>query len=288
MYREAPKPPAVIGYDVVGTVAGVGEGVTALKEGQRVMALTRFGGYAEFAVTDARAATVIDAGMPAVAATALATQAATAVYCAEVAAPLFSGDRVLVHAAAGGVGTALVQLAVHKGCTVYGTASPGKHELLRGMGAVPIDYREEDFVKVIRKRESGGGVDVVFDSIGGRSVGRGYRLLNQGGRMVCLGVAGMPAGYGSIFRLLGFVAGFGIYSPIAFLQHARTIAGVNMLTIGDHRPEVLRTCLDRALEAYSGGVIRPVTGGEYSVQELAAAHRALQERKTTGKLIVRW
>ena len=287
-YREAPGPPAVIGYDVVGTVTAMGEGVTMLKEGQRVLALTRFGGYAEVAVTDARAALPIDAALPAVAAAALATQAATAYYCAEVAAPLFPGDVVLVHAAAGGVGTALVQLAVHKGCKVFGTASAGKHGLLQEMGAIPIDYRNEDFVKFIRQKEHGGGVDVVFDSIGGRSAGKGYRLLNKGGRMVCLGVAAMPAGRGSIFRLPGFAAGFGIYSPIALLQHSRAIAGVNMLVIGDHRPGVLRHCLEGALQAYTKGILRPVTGGDYGIRELAVAHRELEERRTTGKVIVRW
>jgi NADPH:quinone reductase-like Zn-dependent oxidoreductase len=287
-YREAPKPPAVIGYDVVGTVTAVGEGVTTPQQGQRVLALTRFGGYAEFVSTDARATLVIEDGMPAFAAAALATQASTAVYCTEVAAPLFAGDRVLVHAAAGGVGTALAQLAVHKGCTVYGTASPGKHDLLRNMQVVPIDYREEDFVKFIRKQESGKGVDVIFDSVGGRSVGRGFRLLNEGGRMVCLGAAALSSARGNLFRLLGFVAGFGLYSPIAFLQHSRTMAGVNMLIVGDHRPHVLRHCLEGALRAYGAGILRPVDGGEYRIGDLAVAHRMLEERKTSGKVIVRW
>ena len=120
-YRDAPPIPSVLGYEVVGRVAEIGQYTqTDLKIGQRVVALTRFGGYAEFAVTDARAAVAIPDGMDTAVASAIATQYGTAYYCAYEMAPLFPGNHVLVQAAAGGVGTALVQMAKNRGCIVYG------------------------------------------------------------------------------------------------------------------------------------------------------------------------
>ncbi|MEO8606113.1 MAG: zinc-binding dehydrogenase, partial [bacterium] len=190
-YPDAPPPPSVLGYEVVGRIDQLGAGVSAPAIGQRVAALTRFGGYATSAVTDARAVVEIPDELDVGIAAALPTQGGTAYYCAEEMVRLHPGDHVLVQAAAGGVGTLLVQLCKRRGCIVYGTAgSDDKLAYLRELGVDhPINYRREDFAVAVRRVRGDAGLDVVFDSLGGAAVRAGLALLASGGRIVCLGAA---------------------------------------------------------------------------------------------------
>src|SRR4030095_5618452 len=167
LYQDAPPMPSVIGYEVVGRVDALGPGVENLTPGQRVTALTRFGGYATHAVTDARAVAAIAEDMDVGVAAALPTQGCTAYYMAEEMVRLHAGDHVLVHAAAGGVGTLLVQLCKRRGCVVYGTVgSDDKLPLLRDLGVDhPINYRSSDFAADVRRLRGAEGLDVIFDSI---------------------------------------------------------------------------------------------------------------------------
>lgn len=288
LYDDAPPMPSVIGYEVVGRISELGADVTDLEVGQRVVALTRFGGYAEFAVTDQRAAVPISDDMDFGVACALATQYGTAYYSAYEMAPLFEGNHVLVQAAAGGVGTALVQMAKLKGCTVYGTAgSDKKLEYLREQGVdFPINYRKQDFYEVIKKERGEAGLDVVFDSIGGKSVKKGFKLLGAGGRLVSYGVATRSGK--SRFNDILMLIGFGLYSPIAFLQNSKGMVGVNMLRIADHRPETLKRCMTNVAQLVMDGQLSPTVGGKYSYKQLAEAHSHLENRKSIGKLAVHW
>ena len=288
-YEDAPALPAVLGYDVVGYVEAVGSDVTDFQVGQRVAGMTRFGGYAEYAVTDARGTAVISDKMPIGVALALTTQCITAYYAAYEMVRLHEGDHVLIQAAAGGVGTALVQIAKERGCTVYGTASTHKLDYLKEQGVDhPIDYRTTDFAKVIKKIRGDAGLDVVFDSVGGSSVKKGYKLLGSGGRLVAYGAAKLSdTGY-NIFKLLGVVLGFGIYSPISFLRPSKGMIGVNMLRIADDRPEVLSRCLKEVVKLAESGILRPTIGGEFSADKIGEAHELLGSRKSIGKIIVKW
>ena len=138
LYKEAPALPSVLGYEVVGYIESKGAGVTSLQNGQRVVAFTRFGGYAQYAVAEAVAVTPIPETMEVGVAAALATQYCTAFYASEIMANVQAGEHVMIHAAAGGVGIALIQLAKRKKCTVYGTASAeSKLYFLRSPG---VDY----------------------------------------------------------------------------------------------------------------------------------------------------
>jgi NADPH2:quinone reductase len=289
IYQDCPPLPAVIGYDVAGIVESVGEGVTDVKTGDRVLALTRFGGYAELVVTDFRGVAKIPESIDSNTATALSTQYGTAWYCAEECGSLNAEDHVLVHAAAGGVGTALVQLAKMHGCTVYGTAgSDEKMKYLRQLGVDhPINYREEDFVTAIRKIAGTSGLDVIFDPIGGDSVKKGIKLLRQGGRIICFGGA-QRTGRPNLLKTLSFAWGFGIYSPVEFLMRSQGVIGVNMLRIADHRPWVLKKCLDEVVSLTETGKLNPHIGGIFPVEELAKAHALLESRASVGKLVVRW
>jgi len=289
-YQDAPPPPSIIGYEVVGRIDKVGADVTTPTVGQRVAALTRFGGYATLALTDVRATAVIPEDMDAGLAAALPTQGCTAYYCAEEMVRLYPGDHVLVQAAAGGVGTLLVQLAKRRGCVVYGTAgSDKKLDYLREIGVdYAINYRTHDFAEVIRGLRGPEGLDTIFDSLGGSAVRKGLQLLGAGGRIVCFGAAERASGSFQLLRDLQFVASWGIPHPIPWLMSSKGLIGVNMLRIADHRPLMLKRCLDAVVEMALKGDLRPTVGGRFTASEIAAAHEFLGGRASTGKVVVSW
>ena len=168
LYQDAPPLPSVLGYDICGRVEKTGDGVKNVTVGERVTAMTRFGGYAEYAVTDARATAKIPDNSSVTEATALTTQYCTAYYCAAVMVNLFEGDRVLIHSAAGGVGMALLQYALYRKCEVFATTgSEGKVAWLKKMGAHHvINTGKMEFDDFITKATNGEGVDVIFDAVG--------------------------------------------------------------------------------------------------------------------------
>jgi NADPH:quinone reductase-like Zn-dependent oxidoreductase len=290
LYQDAPPIPSVLGYEVVGRVDAVSPGVTEFSVGQRVVALSRFGGYATHAVTDARAVVPIPDDLDPGIAVALPTQGGTAYYCAEEMVRLHPGDHVLVHAAAGGVGTLLVQLSKRRGCVVYGTAgSDAKMSFLRELGVDhPINYRTSDFVDVVRRVRGSEGLDVIFDSIGGAAVRKGIALLGSGGRIVCFGGAEHSHGSLQILRSLSFAASFGILHAVPLMMRSKGIIGVNMLRIADNRPLVLQRCLQAVVKLALDGALRPTVGGRFHAEQIADAHALLAGRASTGKIVVSW
>jgi NADPH:quinone reductase-like Zn-dependent oxidoreductase len=297
LYPEAPKNPAILGYDVGGVIYEVGEGVTQFKIGQRVAALTRFGGYAEYAVTKESGVAVIPDSMDFATATALATQACTAYYCAFESVNLHEGDKVLVQAAAGGVGGILVQMAKHKKCIVYGTASTSKMDYLKSIGVdVAIDYTKEDFVKIIknysntvRKDSFGEGVDVIFDSLGGSTFKKGFKLLNPAGRIVTFGAAEQINGNNTNkLQTIKMAINFGIFSPIQLLMTSKAIIGVNMLKIADNREHIFKHCITEVVKMAENGIITPKVDKTFSVEQIAEAHDYLESRQSIGKVTVKF
>jgi len=291
LYQDCPPLPTVIGYEVVGHVHAVGKEVTDFEVGQRVVSLTRFGAYAEYAVADARAAVVIPEDMDFCVATALATQYATAYFCAAYTTQLHAGEHVLIQAAAGGVGTALVQLAKSKGCIVYGTAgSDKKLDYLRSLGVDhPINYRTTDYAKYIEKTAGKQSIDVVFDSLGGNDVKKARKLLSKGtGRIICFGAASR-SGRGRFFgNDLKLVFGFGFLASVELLLKSQGITGVNMLRVADHRPEALKYCMQQVAKLVAEGTLNPTIGGKFSIDELDKAHDFLEGRQSIGKIAVHW
>jgi NADPH2:quinone reductase len=290
LYQDAPPMPSVIGYEVVGRIDAVGADVQGLNVGQRVTALTRFGGYATHALTDARAVAPIAEDMDVGVAAALPTQGCTAYYMVEEMVRLHPGDHVLVHAAAGGVGTLLVQLCKRRGCVVYGTAgSDDKLGLLRELGVDhPINYRKTDFAADVRRLRGSAGLDVIFDSIGGRTTRVGMALLGAGGRMVGFGAADHTPGPLQPLRSLRFALSFGLPHPVLLLMRSRSFIGVNMLRIADDRPLVLQRCLGAMVELARSGALRAIVGGRFTAANLADPQKLLESRNSTGKIVVTW
>jgi len=286
-YPDAPKNPALLGYDVSGEIYGTGQNVTEFTVGQKVVAMTRFGGYAEYVVTNKNGVAAIPDGMDMAEATVLATQACTAYYCAEDCVTLHRGERVLIQAAAGGVGRLLVQIAKHRGCVVYGTASSSKQDYMTQTGVdYTIDYTKDDFYKVIK----GGGhkIDVIFDSIGGSVFKKGLKLLAPGGRMVCFGAAEQLESSKNKLKLLSMLWGFGLFSPIALLMQSKSIITVNMLRIADYKSSVFNEILNKVIDMANDGIIKPHVSKIFPYTQMAEAHEFLESRSSVGKVVIEW
>lgn len=291
LYQDAPPLPCVIGYEVVGrTMEAVDRPDGRIEKGTRVVAFTRFGGYATHVQTMTDAFQPIPEEMPLGEALALAVQYCTAYHCAEERVSVFPEDNVLVQAAAGGVGTALVQLLKRKGCTIFGTAgSPEKLDYIKAQGVHhPINYRTEDFAQVVKQKLGNRGLDVVFDSLGGAAFSKGFKALGKGGRIVGYGAAEQVGGGLQVLNQLKLAKNFGIFSPIQLLMNSRAMIGVNMLHVADDRPEVLARSMKAVVDLWKTGEIKPVVGAEFTSDQLAQAHEYVEGRKSVGKVVVKW
>ena len=289
LYKAAPPLPAILGYDVVGEIEAIGTNVNHVKLGDRVIALTKFGGYAEFALADKEVVYKIPNSFSAGVAVALATQYSTAYFLSHHMANLQENDTVLIHAAAGGVGTALVQMALHKKCIVFGTCgSDEKVAYLKKNGVhYPINYRKNDFEDVVRKVIEKKGLDAVFDPVGGKSVKKDYRLLGAGGRVFSFGVSSMNQAK-NIFGKIRVLWQFGLYHPLQFLSGSKGIVGINMLKVGEENPEKMAKVMQEVIRLTEEGILTPYVGGEYQVEQLAEAHAFLESRKSMGKIVIKW
>jgi len=289
MYKEAPPLPSVLGYDVSGKIEAAGDNVKNFSPGDLVFAFTRFGGYAQYVKCNAMAVAKIPSDIDMASATALATQFSTAHFCAAEMVNLHEGDSVLIHAAAGGVGTALTQYALHKKCIVFATAGSDEkiNMLLKAGVHVAINYRKEKFENVVRQKTNGKGVNVILDAVGGKSVKLGIKSLSAGGRIVCYGAAEMTS-RGSLFHYLKTGIAFGFYNPGLLTTAAKSIIGINMLRISDERPELMKRSMDEVCKLAEEGIFKPVLGNVFPVSDIATAHVFLESRASVGKVVVEW
>ncbi len=290
MYKPAPKPPCILGYEAVGEIIKMGNLVKGHKLGDRVIAFTRFGAYAEYTVTEASAAISIPEKMDTGTSLALATQYVTAYYAAFDLINLFPGQKVLIHAAAGGVGSALVQLCKLKNCEIFGTTSSDlKMDLLIKQGVDhPINYTKNDFENEIIRLAGKKSIDVVFDSVGGKVFSKSRNLLSPGGKLISYGASERTDKKLGILSTLNLLKNFGIIHPISLIMNSHSFLGVNLLSIADHQPHIISRCLKNVMELYEKQLIKPEIGGVFNYKEISEAHRLLELRKSTGKIIVSW
>lgn len=293
LYPDAPPLPAVVGYEVAGRVDAVGEGVDALAVGDEVLALTRFGGYSSHVVAPAVAVTKRPPGMTAETGAALPVAYLTAFQMMIVmggvrpAADLGRPVRVLVHSAAGGVGTACADLGRVYGAELYGTASPAKHDFARERGyAHVLDSRPGRFAREVRRLTGGEGVDLVLDAVGGRHWGESLRALAPTGRLVIYGVAS-AAGSGRL-GLARMAAGIPwlAMNPLSLISRNRGVLGVNLGHLW-HVPDRVAAWTRRLMELYAEGHLHPHVDRVVPFDEAAEAHRALESRQTMGKVLLR-
>lgn len=288
LYRGCPPLPCIIGYDVEGIIDEVASDITSFRKGDRVFALTRFGGYAEYAVTLATAVSHLPDHAPVGMGCALATQYVTAYHAAVHSQTLLPDEKVLIHAAAGGLGTGLIQIALWKGCTVIAVAGGKKKaEYLRSLGVQHVvDHHEVSYIDYVQQHFNG-RVDVIFDNIGGSSVKKGKAILAPGGRIITLGAAALSGkkGYLNLIRLAW---GFGLFSPISFLGKSQSLIGVNMLKIADHRPDMIEASFKGVTQWYADGILKPTVDKVFSGKDLDQAHAYVEGRHAMGKVVVTW
>jgi NADPH:quinone reductase-like Zn-dependent oxidoreductase len=289
LYREAPPLPCVVGYEVVGKITQVGKDVSSELIGKRVLAFCRFGGYAKRVVTQDYAVVPIG-DIPAEQAMVLCTQAVTAYYMAAYLTPIQAGEKVLIHAAAGGVGTLLVQLAKLRGAEVFAKiGDDAKADVVRNLGADHvINYRKGDYAEEVKRLLKGDRLDASFNPSAGSTFKKDFELIGSGGRVVLFGASELSSGKYGIFSKLNFLRKMGLVLPIGLMMRSKNVLGVNMLKIADNRPMVLTHCLKEVVALHQDGKLIPQVGGVYAIDEVAAAHEALEKGKTTGKLTVKW
>jgi len=223
-------------------------------------------------------------------AAALSTQYSTAWYAAYEMANIQKGEYVLIHVAAGGVGIALVQLAMNRGCKVIGTVgSEEKIQYLKNIGVEHvINYLEKDFEEEIPKIIGDRKVDVIFDPVGGKFFKKDRSLLNIGGRIIAFGASDQLKRKKGFVSKLKLMLGFGFMHPIGLMLNSQSIIGVNMLKIADYKPEVLQRSMKNVVDMCEKGIIKPHVGKEFPAQEIANAHAYFEGRQSIGKLVLHW
>jgi len=278
-YFGQPKFPFVPGYDLVGIVENVGEGVDGELLGERVAALTETGAWADRVSLDAVKLAPVPNGIDPADAVAAITNGVTAWQMLHRAASVRPGQTVLVHGASGGVGTLLVQLARLAGARAIGTASARKHEYVRALGAVPVDYKNDDVPARVREI-SPGGVDAVFDHVGGPGLVDSYRMLRRGGTLVTYGSASTLSGKGHWIRP---------YLPIfarVLLWNATPNGRRATFYYVKRWPKLFQEDLSRVLLLLAGGKIEARGNTRMPPEKASEALGLLASGKASGKVVL--
>jgi NADPH:quinone reductase-like Zn-dependent oxidoreductase len=292
LYPDAPKPPCVLGYEVAGEVESVGEGVSEHRVGGRVFAGTRFGGQAELVTVPASQALPLPERLSFEQGAAFPVNYGTAYAALVVMGGMRKGDRVLIHAAGGGVGLAAAQLARNAGAEVFGTASPGKHEAIRAHGVDhPIDYRGLDFEAEVNRLTDGVGVDLIIDALGPASFRKDYRLLRPGGRLVMYGLSeatkdggrDLPATLRSLARMP--LATIPWWKSLSLMNENKGVFGLNMLKWWEREGNLDRVT-EPLLADLEAGRLEPVVAESFPFERAGDAHELIGQRRNVGKVVL--
>lgn len=288
IYPAAPKPPCVVGYEGAGVVDKLGEGTEGPAVGTRVLFISRFGAHSDTVCVPPHQIAAIPDAMSFEQAAAIPVNGLTAYQMVHVIRRVAPGDKVLVHAAAGGVGTMVLQMCrAIGGVTTFGTASASKHDYVRSQGCThPIDYRSADYVEVVRELTKGDGVDLVCDALGGADWKKGYSLLRPGGILICFGLANAQrAGKANWGRVILTVARIPRFNPFKMMKDNRGVAGVDLGQMWAYR-DLIQDGLARLVRMYEEGIIAPNVDAVYPFERAAEAHAHLEGGKNRGKIIL--
>jgi NADPH:quinone reductase-like Zn-dependent oxidoreductase len=291
LYPDAPKPPCVLGYEVSGEVESVADGVDSVKPGDRVIAGSRFGGQASMISVPEDQVFPLPEGWSFEQGAAFPVNYTTAYVALVMMGGIRKGDRVLIHAAAGGVGISATQLARSREAEIFGTASASKHDAIRAQGVDhPIDYRTLDFEEEVRRITGGDGVDVIMDATGPTNFRKDYRLLRQGGKLIMYGASELSTEKG---RSIGTIARGLLRMPTAtmpwwkslsVMNENRGVFGLNMLTWQD--TEGLARVLEPLTAELESGAIDPVVAEAFPFDRAGDAHTFIAERRNIGKVVL--
>jgi synaptic vesicle membrane protein VAT-1 len=270
----------------------VGEGVTDFRTGERVMAGTRFDGQAELVTVPADQVLPLPDRFSFEQGAAFPVNYGTAYAALILMGGLRGGDRVLIHAAAGGVGIAATQIARNVDAEIFGTASPAKHEAIRAQGvAHAIDYRSQDFEVEVMRLTGGEGVDLVIDALGPASFRKDYRLLRSGGRLVMFGLSeaskedgrSIPAALKSLLSMP--LATMPWWKSLALMNENKGVFGLNMLSWWEREGSLDRLTAP-LMEDLEAGRLEPVVAQAFPFDRAGEAHEFIAQRRNVGKVVL--
>jgi NADPH:quinone reductase-like Zn-dependent oxidoreductase len=282
VYPDAPKPPCVVGYEVAGTVIDLGEGVEELERGQRVLAGTKFRGYASQVCVPETDAVVLPERLTFEQGAAVPVNYATAWAALVGYGSIQPGEKVLIHSAGGGVGIAATQIARRFGAgEIYGTASSSKHPRIRELGVDhALDYSD------VRTKAGLPGFDIVLDPLGGKSLRTSYNLLRPGGRLIAYGASGVVSGdKRNLLSALRTVTRMPRFSLIKQMSESKAVIGLNMLSLWQDRGTLL-PWIEPLRELLEDGTIDPVIAAAFPFDRAGAAQDMLTERRNVGKVVL--
>jgi NADPH2:quinone reductase len=292
VHPETPRVPYPPGWDLVGVVDRLGEGATGIETGAVVTAMPIHGAYAEFVCLPARELIPVPSGVDPGEAVSLVLNYVTAYQMLHRSAKIRSGQRALIHGAAGGVGTALLQLGRLAGLQMYGTCSARGAPTVTELGAVPIDYRDQDFVGEVRRLTSD-GVDAVFDPFGGAHLWRSRKALRPGGKVVGYGTTttlrgeGLDAGRSGRRRPFHGMATFARYIAGSYLLPGRKrIVPYSIQTLKRLKPHWFRQDLLALLDLLQQGKLRPLVAQRLPLSQARQAHEVLAQGGVIGKIVL--
>jgi NADPH:quinone reductase len=288
VHPETPRLPFTPGWDLVGEVDRLG-GVSGIERGQRVAALPIFGAYAEFVCLPRGEVVPVPSGVDAAEAVSLVLNYVTAYQMLHVSARVRPGQRALIHGAAGGVGSALLQLGRLAGLEMYGTCSSRGASAVTDLSAIPIDYKDSDFVKEIR-RLTGDGVDVVFDGIGGTHIWRSRKALRRGGKVVAYGLTSSLSGGRLAPGRRHRFRGIAIYAwTIAggwLLPGRKRVVPYSIQWLKRAKLGRFRQDLIALLDLLRQKKVKPLVAHRFPLAEARRAHELLGKGGVTGKIVL--
>jgi len=292
VHPETPPVPFTPGWDLVGVVDRLGKGVSGIEPGQIIAALPISGAYAEFVCLPQRELVPVPSGLDAAEAVSLVLNYITAYQMLHRSAKVRSGQRVLIHGAAGGVGTALLQLGCLAGLEMYGTCSSRSAPAVSDLGGIPIDYQHQDFVKEIRRLTSE-GVDVVFDPIGGAHLWHSRKALRPGGTVVGYGLRsslrgeGLASGHPGRRQRFRGTAIFGLYVAGGWLLPGRKrVVPYSIQTLKRLKPEGFRQDLIALFDLLQKQELKPLIARRFPLAEARHAHELLGKGGVIGKIVL--
>jgi len=286
IYLGGPKPPFTPGYELVGVVEELGSGCSRLQVGDRVAALMVWGADAERVCVPEEYAVEVPEGLDPAEVVSLVLPYMTAYQLLHRVARVKSGETVLVHGAAGRVGTAVLELGALAGLRLYGTASARDRGAVERLGAVAIDYRNEDVLARLRGLP-GKGVDVVLDGLGGATSFRSFRALRPGGRLVVFGYSSaLTQGRRSRRAWIKWNAQTGSVFLRGLLSPRRRVSGYRIDKLRNRRPKWFREDFLVLLELLRRGEVHPIVAERLPIIEVRRAHELLESSAATGKLVL--
>lgn len=287
LYPDAPKLPAVVGYEVSGTVDAVGLQADAGWIGKEVFALTHFRGYADAVVVPQTLTFEKPAALSFEQAAAIPVNYLTAWQLLVVMGALKPGETVLIHNAGSGVGLAAIDIARHIGATIYGTASARKHAFLRQRGLhEPIDYTKVDWAREVTRLTQGRGVELITDPLGGSEWKKSYRALRHTGRLGMFGASTMTESrLPGPLKLLKVGLGMPWFNPVALMNQNRSVFGVNLGHLWHEAPKI-EAWMKALVDGVNGGWVRPHVDRTFPLAQAAEAQAYIESRKNTGKVVL--